>query len=79
MIVEDRNRKTKARPDFTVGKKKYQAELIPPALIIRRWFAAEQSAIEKLEADLMAFSLTVRTYESALRKAAAANKQKESA
>ena len=36
LIVEDKNKKTKARPDFVLGKKKYQTELIPPALIIRR-------------------------------------------
>ena len=33
---------------------KYQAELIPPALLIRRWFADEQAALEKLEADCAA-------------------------
>jgi type I restriction enzyme M protein len=54
LIVEDKNKKTKAKPDFTIGRKKYLAELIPPALIIRRWFAAEQTAIEKLEAELAA-------------------------
>jgi type I restriction enzyme M protein len=54
LIVEDKNKKTKARPDFTLGKKKYQAELIPPALIIRRWYADEQAALEKLEADVAA-------------------------
>lgn len=54
LIVEDKNKKTKARPDFTLGKKKYQAELIPPALIIRRWYADEQAALEKLEADCAA-------------------------
>jgi type I restriction enzyme M protein len=54
LIVEDKNRKTKTRPDLTLGKKKYQTELIPPALIIRRWFAVEQAAIEKLEADVAA-------------------------
>lgn len=54
LIVEDKNKKAKARPDFTLGKKKYQAELIPPALIIRRWFADEQAALEKLEADVAA-------------------------
>ena len=54
LIVEDKNKKTKARPDFTLGKKKYQAELIPPVLIIRRWFADEQAALEKLEAEIAA-------------------------
>ena len=47
-------------------------------LVIHR-ITRNEERIEKLEAALMAFSLTVRTYESALRKAAAANKQKESA
>jgi type I restriction enzyme M protein len=59
LIVEDKNRKTKARPDFTLGKKKYQAELIPPALIIQRWFADEQASIEKLEADVAALQQQV--------------------
>jgi type I restriction enzyme M protein len=54
LIVEDKNKKTRAKPDFVLGRKKYQAELIPPSLIIRRWFADEQVAIEKLEADFAA-------------------------
>lgn len=47
-------------------------------MVIHR-ITRDEERIEKLEADLMAFSLTVRTYESALRKAAAANKLKEAA
>jgi type I restriction enzyme M protein len=54
LIVEDKNKKSKTRADFVLGKKKYQAELIPPALIVRRWFAEEQARIEKLEADVAA-------------------------
>jgi type I restriction enzyme M protein len=54
LIRDDKDKKTKAKPDFTLGKKKYQTELIPPALIIRRWFADEQAALEKLEADCAA-------------------------
>jgi type I restriction enzyme M protein len=51
LIVEEKSKKTKAKPDFILGKKKYQTELIPPALIVRRYFPDEQAAIEKLEAD----------------------------
>lgn len=54
LIVEDKNKKRKARPDLELGKKKYQAELIPPALIVRRWLAGEQAAIERLEAEVSA-------------------------
>lgn len=45
-------------------------------MVIKR-IERDESAIEKLEADLLAFATTVRVYESALRKAAAANNQKE--
>jgi type I restriction enzyme M protein len=52
LIIEDKDKREK--PDFTVGKLKYKAELIPPALVIARNFAAEQAAIEKLEAEVVA-------------------------
>ena len=50
LILEDKTKKTRAKPDFTLGKKKYQAELIPPALVIARYYAAAQAEIEALEA-----------------------------
>jgi type I restriction enzyme M protein len=49
LIIEDKATKNKARPDFAIGRKKYQAELIPAALLIARYFAAEQAAVEALE------------------------------
>ncbi len=54
LIIEVKEKKTKEKPDFTVGKMKYKAELIPTALVIARYFAPEQSAIEKLEAEVAA-------------------------
>ena len=54
LIIEDKNKKTKAKPDFAIGKKKYSAELIPPALVIARYYAKEQAAIEALEAEIAA-------------------------
>jgi type I restriction enzyme M protein len=54
LIVEDKNKKTKARADFVVGKKKYQTELVPPARIIHRWFADDQAAIDGLGAAVAA-------------------------
>jgi len=54
LIVEDKPKKSKEKPDFTLGKMKYKAELIPPALVIARYFAAEQAAIEKLEIEVAA-------------------------
>src|SRR2546430_10159206 len=54
LIVEDKDKKTKEKPDFIVGKLKFKAELIPTALVIARYFTNEQAAIEKLEAQVAA-------------------------
>ena len=59
LVVEDKTRKTKEKPDFALGKKKYVAELLPPALGIARYFADEQAAIEKLEGDISALQQQV--------------------
>jgi type I restriction enzyme M protein len=56
LIVEDKEKKTKEKPDFTVGKQKFRADLIPVALLVARYFAAEQAAIEKLEAEAAALA-----------------------
>ena len=53
-LVVDKKAKTKDKPDLLVGDTKFKAELIPPGLVIARFFAAEQDAIEKLEGDLAA-------------------------
>jgi type I restriction enzyme M protein len=54
LIIEEKGSKTKEKPDFTVGKQRYKAELIPTSLIIARYFASEQAAIEELEAEVAA-------------------------
>jgi type I restriction enzyme M protein len=51
LIIEDKSKKNKTKPDLVVGKKKYTTELIPPQLVIARYFAKDQSAIEALEAQ----------------------------
>lgn len=56
-MVEDK--KAKDKPDLTVGKQKFRAELIPPQLLIARHFAAEQAAVEKLEAEAAAIGQTM--------------------
>jgi type I restriction enzyme M protein len=53
-MVEDKDKKSKDRPDFVIGKQKFKAELVPPALLIARHFAAEQATIEKLESEATA-------------------------
>ncbi|MEK7756234.1 MAG: N-6 DNA methylase, partial [Planctomycetota bacterium] len=52
LIVETREQKNKEQPDFTVGKQKFKSDLIPAALLIGRYLAPEQAAIEPLETEL---------------------------
>ncbi|HOR23961.1 MAG TPA: type I restriction-modification system subunit M [Opitutaceae bacterium] len=56
LLVEDKAKKAaaKTKPDFVLGKRKYQTELLPPALIVQRWFAADQAAIDQLETEVAA-------------------------
>lgn len=51
LIIEDKDKKTKEKPDFIVGKQKFKTDLIPAPLLIARYFAKEQAAIESLEAE----------------------------
>ena len=44
--IEDKNKKIKETPDLTLKRKKYKMDLIPPALIVARYFIAEQVALE---------------------------------
>ena len=48
-IIEDKDKKIKETPDLTIKRKKYKMDLIPPALIVARWFAEEQAAIGVLK------------------------------
>jgi type I restriction enzyme M protein len=54
LIIEDKSKKAKTKPDLVVGKKKYTTELIPPELVIARYFAKDQAAKEELEAQQVA-------------------------
>ena len=46
-VIQDRQ--VKETPDLVIKKNRYKMDLIPPALIVARHFAAEQDAIEILE------------------------------
>jgi type I restriction enzyme M protein len=54
LIVETKEQKSKEPPDFTFGKRKLKSDLIPAALLIARYFASEQAAIDALESELKA-------------------------
>ena len=58
-IIDDKDRKTKEKPDFLIGKRKYKAELIPVDLMIKRFFAQEQAAIAQLENEAAAIAQSI--------------------
>ena len=59
-IIEDKEKKIKETPDLTIKRKKYKMDLIPPPLVVARYFAAEQAAIEVLQVN---YETTVREWE----------------
>lgn len=50
-IIEDKERKIKETPDLIIARRKYKMDLIPPALIVARYFTEEQAAVEALQAE----------------------------
>ena len=48
-LVKNSDGKFTETPDITLGRRKLKAELIPPALIVARFFAAQQAAVTTLE------------------------------
>jgi type I restriction enzyme M protein len=56
LIVEDKAKKNKTKPDFILGKKKYTAELIPPSLVVARYFPKDQAAIDTFADRLAALT-----------------------
>jgi type I restriction enzyme M protein len=45
---------SKDEPDFLVGKRRLKSDLVPAALFVARFFAADRAAIEGLEAEVAA-------------------------
>ena len=47
-VIEDKDRKIKEAPDLTIGRRKYKMDLIPPALVVARYFGREQAVMDEL-------------------------------
>jgi type I restriction enzyme M protein len=47
--VENKERKIRETPDLVVEGKKYKMDLIPPLLVVSRYFAKEQAEVDALE------------------------------
>ena len=59
-VIQDKQ--VKETPDLVIKKKKYKMDLIPPALIVERYFAAEQDAIEMFQAKQATTLQTLEEY-----------------
>jgi type I restriction enzyme M protein len=61
-LVVKKGEKLKETPDLTIGKAKYKAELIPPALIVARFFAEQQAKMNSLQSLLDSASQELETF-----------------
>jgi len=61
-IMLKKGEKLKETPDLIIKKSKYKAELIPPALIVNRYFKAEQADIDDLQTKLDTATQALETY-----------------
>ena len=59
-IIHEKN--IKETPDLTIKKKKYKMDLIPPALIVARYFADEQAEIDALQTTLETAEMVLEEY-----------------
>lgn len=51
-VIEDKERKIKETPDLSIGRKKYKMDLVPPSLLVARFFATEQTSIDEAQSKL---------------------------
>ncbi|MCX2841299.1 type I restriction-modification system subunit M [Microbulbifer thermotolerans] len=51
-LVAKKGEKLKEQPDLVIAKTKYKTDLIPPALIVARFFADQQAQIDQLQSAL---------------------------
>ena len=61
-LVAKKGEKLKETPDLIINKAKYKAELIPPALLVARYFQAQQTIIDQIQNDLDAASQELESY-----------------
>lgn len=61
-LVVKKGEKLRETPDLVIGKAKYKAELIPPALIVACFFAADQAQVYAQQSALDSASQELETY-----------------
>lgn len=61
-LTTAKGEKLKESPDLVIDKDKYKAEVIPPSLIVARYFVADQVQIDAKQAELDAVSQELESY-----------------
>jgi type I restriction enzyme M protein len=61
-VLDDKDKKSKEAPDLLINKKKYKADLIPPGLMVSRFFADQQQKLEQLQADKDSLAQDLEAY-----------------
>lgn len=61
-LVVNKGEKLKESADVVIGKAKYKAELIPPALIVARFFAEQQTDVDALQSAVDSANQALETY-----------------
>lgn len=61
-LVVKKGEKLKEIPDLVINKVKFKAEVIPPGLIVQRYFAEEQNKIDALQARADASTQALEAY-----------------
>ncbi len=61
-LAVKKGEKPKEAPDLIINKAKYKAELIPPALIVNRFFADEQAGVDAQQAELDSSTQALEAY-----------------
>jgi type I restriction enzyme M protein len=51
-LMAKKGEKLKETPDLVIDRQKYKADLIPPGLMVARYFADEQAQIDQLQTEL---------------------------
>lgn len=61
-LIAAKGEKLKESPDLVIDKDKYKAEVIPPSLIVARYFAAEQVQVDAKQTELDEVSQELESY-----------------
>lgn len=61
-LMVKKGEKQKETHDLLIDKKKYKADLIPPAFIVARYFASEQAKVDSLQSTMEAATQELESY-----------------